>query len=105
MSAVVSILGGMCSVFSERHYTHWTEEQEAGSFEGLLRGRGRSGFRLPVGKLLEPCLGTGPVLYVRILSWHWMWALGQMSTVDVVVRKSSLFFYRTVQHVGCQCPD
>lgn len=26
VSAVVSILGGMSSVFSERHYTGWTEE-------------------------------------------------------------------------------
>lgn len=99
VSAVVSILGGMSSVFSERHYTRWTEEQEAGSFEGSLRVRGWSGFRLPVGKLLEPCLGTGPVLYIRILSWHWTWVLGQMSTVDVVVDVGA----RTDEHSRCCC--
>ena len=82
----------MSSVFSERHYTGRTEEQEAGSFEGLLGVRGQSGFRLPVGKLLEPCLGRGLALYVRILSWRWTWMLEHMSTVNVVIRKSSLFF-------------
>lgn len=33
----------MSSVFSERRYTGRTEEQEAGSFEGLLGVRGQSG--------------------------------------------------------------
>lgn len=40
---------------------------------------------------MEPRLGTGPVLYVRILSGRWTAALGQMSTGAVVIRKSSLF--------------
>lgn len=37
---------GINSVFSESKYTSWTEEQEASSFEGQLRMRGQSGFRL-----------------------------------------------------------
>lgn len=37
---------GMNSVLSESKYTSWTEDQEAGLFEGQLEMRGQSGFRL-----------------------------------------------------------